>query len=336
VILHPGILSLITGSVIVTSMILYASVLGIRILRRWDINSSAQEQLSLERKTYLVSTIMNYILGFEILSAFLFIYTTDEIHELFIGAMCATGSLNANPVGWKVLYIKIADFFLSALWIAFNTIDQKAEDYPLTRTKYKILLLISPVIVIDAYLTVRYFTGLEPSVITSCCGALFSEGDGTIASSLSSIPVKAMMIIFYLTAGIYLINAILTLRYEKPLFRYSLSVLSLVLFLISISSIISFISLYFYQIPTHHCPFDLLQKEYNYIGYPLYFTLFCGVFFGLITGVFELFSNRGSLAEIIRDAQRRWTLTSIVLILIFTILASWPVLFSDFTMREYF
>ena len=106
-ILHPGVLSLIAGSLIVVAMLFHASMLGLKILDAWDINSSSALQLSLERKTYLISTIMNYALGFEIISAFLFIYTVDDIHRQFVGAMCATGSLNANPVGWDVLIVKI-------------------------------------------------------------------------------------------------------------------------------------------------------------------------------------------------------------------------------------
>ncbi len=150
-ILHPGILSLIVGSIFVIMMIVYSSFVGLKIIGRWDINSSSEQQLSFERKTYLISTIMNYVLGFEVLSTFLFIYTVDDIHRIFTGAMCATGSLNANPVGWYVLYTKILIFFIASIWIAFNYIDQKAEDYPLTRLKYKILLFITPLIILDAF-----------------------------------------------------------------------------------------------------------------------------------------------------------------------------------------
>ncbi|KPK23737.1 MAG: hypothetical protein AMJ61_15220, partial [Desulfobacterales bacterium SG8_35_2] len=89
---HPGILALVSGSALVTLMMLYAAVLGARVIGRWDFQSSSAYQLSLERKTYLISTIMNYVLGFQIISALLFIYTVDDIHRLFVGAMCATGS----------------------------------------------------------------------------------------------------------------------------------------------------------------------------------------------------------------------------------------------------
>ena len=98
---------------IVLLMLLYASALGIKILLKWDYHSSSEQQLTLERKTYLISTLINYAFGFVVFSGFLYIFTVDEIHKLFVGAMCATGSLNANPVGWHVLWTKMLSFFFA-------------------------------------------------------------------------------------------------------------------------------------------------------------------------------------------------------------------------------
>lgn len=38
-------------------------VLPARILRRWDINSGSELQLRLERRTYLISTLLGFSLG---------------------------------------------------------------------------------------------------------------------------------------------------------------------------------------------------------------------------------------------------------------------------------
>ncbi len=42
----------------------------------------------------------------------------------------------------------------------------------------------------------------------------------------------------------------------------------------AIAGIISFVSLYVYEHPHHHCPFCLLKAEYGYQGYWLYIPLF--------------------------------------------------------------
>jgi len=330
VILHPGVISLLVGSIVALSMLLYASGTGVRIISGWDLNSTSSEQLSLERKTYLVSTIMNCTFGFYTLSLFLFVYTAEDLHTLFVGAMCATGSFNANPVGWKVLYLKIILFFITSIWIAINRIDQQAEDYPLVRIKYTILLFVVPFVVFDLYLQFRYFLGLRPNIIVSCCGALFNEGSG-VASTLSAFPEIPMRWIFYITLSLFFLMAVLSLIFERPVLRYIHGISSVTVFFVSIASIVSFISIHFYGLPGHHCPFDILQRDYHYVGYAIYATLFGGVLCGIIPAVFEII-RRDSMEDIIRKAQRRYTIWSIILTGSFTLISSWPILFSGFRM----
>jgi hypothetical protein len=334
-ILHPGILALIVGSCIVFAMMLFASVQGIRILAGWDFRSSSEKQLDLERKTYLISTIIKYALGFEILSTLLFIYTVDDIYHLFVGAMCATGSLNANPIGWYALYSKILIFFSASLWIVLNNLDQKAEDFPLIKPKYTALLFITLMVGFDLFFQMKYFLGLNPEVITSCCGSLFSDTATGIAGELSSLSLRPMMAVFYSTAVAFTLAALLCMKSASVVLRYFLSVLSITLFGVSIAAIISVISLYIYEMPSHHCPFDIFQKNYHFIGYPIYISLFCGVFFGMLPGFMQPLKRIGSLSDTIAQAEKKWLLLSILFIMVFVALSSWPVVFGTFTMRGY-
>jgi hypothetical protein len=82
-------------------MVLLAGAVGVRILISWNIKSGSELQLGLERQTYLVSTILSYTFVFQILSLFLYIYTADNLHNLFVGAMCAAGTLNVNEYGYR-------------------------------------------------------------------------------------------------------------------------------------------------------------------------------------------------------------------------------------------
>lgn len=334
-ILHPGILALIIGSAIVFVMMLYASAEGIRIISGWDFRSSSERQLDFERRTYLVSSIIKYVLGFEVLSTFLFIYTVDDIHPLFVGAMCATGSLNVNPIGWYALYSKILVFFCASLWIMLNNLDQKAEDFPLIRPKYTALLFITILIGFDLFFQIRYFLGLDPEVITSCCGSLFSDTSSGLAAELSSLSVSPMMWTFYIAVVIFISAALLCMKSQAAFLRYVVSGLSIVLFGVSTAAMISFISLYIYEMPSHHCPFDIFQKNYHFIGYPIYISLFCGVFFGLLPGFFQPLKKIRSLREQIVRAEKKWLLLSILFIIIFTAISSWPVVFGNFTMQGY-
>ena len=328
--MQPGIIALIIGSAIVILLVSYAAMLGIRIIRRWDIKSSSEGQLSLERKTYLVSTLVHYALAFEILSIFLFIYIAEDIHTLLVGAMCATGSLNANSFGFPVLYVKIAAFFFSAAWIAINGLDNRAEDYPLIRMKYKLLLAVLAILAVEFYLQLQYFLKINPNVITSCCGVMFSEKGKGLISSLTAAPLLPTEILFYSLMAVLVATGIAVYRTQRRPFTYLFSIFSSVFFIVSIISIITFISLYFYQLPTHHCPFDILQSEYYYAGYPLYASLFTGSFLGIMVGIIERFKKIPSLTHVIIQAQKRWTLYAVIALTIFAIFSSLPMILLPF------
>jgi hypothetical protein len=335
VILHPGTLSLILGSAIVLVMVTYGGWIGLQILFRWDFSSSSEGQLDLERKTSLVSTLAAYALGFQAVSTLLYLYTVDDIHSLFVGAMCATGSLNAAPGGWAVLAVKSAALFLSLIWIAFNHFDQRAGDYPIVRFKYAALLVLAPLVAADLALLVRYFTGLEPEVITSCCGALFSEGGTGVASEVASLPVVPMLWLFYATVAAFLAAALVCVVGRARGSRYALAGISMALLAVVLASIVSFLSLYVYELPTHHCPFDMLQRQYGFIGYPIYLTLLAAVYFGLLPGLFQPLRRIPSLSGLIAAAEPRWLTWALVSVLAFVAIASWPVLFGSLTMIGY-
>ena len=327
-VLNPAIIALISGSFLISGFALYASVTGLTIIRWWDISSGSELQLALERKTYLVSTIVAYLLVFELLSLFLFIYTADYMHGLFVGAMCAAGSLNVNAYGYPTLTLKTINSILSGIWLILNYTDNQGFDYPLIKTKYKFLLYIVGSLALETILLTNYFLGMSPDVITSCCGTLFSEDTLSIAGEIASLSPYITKTLFYCSLWFTLITGIHFYLTEKDarLFSY----LSVWLLFFSLISIVSFISIYFYELPTHHCPFCLLQKEYDYIGYTIYLCLFIAGIAGGGVGVIDRYKGLQSLKDIIPRLQKRLTLVSMVGYAIFAAISTYPMIFSDF------
>jgi hypothetical protein len=103
-------------------------------------------------------------------------------------------------------------------------------------------------------------------------------------------------------------------------------------FLIAAASLVSFICLYFYELPSHHCPFCILQKEYVYIGYALYATLLGGAISGLGIGALMPFTSHPSLSRVIPPIQHRLTLVTLALYLLFTLIVTWRMLSTSFTL----
>ncbi|NTV14993.1 MAG: hypothetical protein HGA96_13855 [Desulfobulbaceae bacterium] len=327
----PAVIALQLASLLIAGMLLYAAYFAGRILRGWDRDSGSDAQLALERRTYLVSSLLALALAFQLASIFLFIHTVDALHSRFVGAMCAAGVLNINGFGYPTLILKVVNFLLAGLWLIVNRVDNRAYDYPLIRKKYLLLLLIAPLLLTEAVLQGAFFLGLRPDVITSCCGSLFGGGGQGVVADLAALPLAPAVAIFTVAMSACLGSGTLYWLSGRggPLF----SLLSGVTLLVMVAALISFISLYFYEIPTHHCPFCLLQSGYTYIGYPLYLAMLGGGVCGLAVGVLQPFRRVASLTAIIPPVQRRLTLWSLILYLLFTIIVLVRIFTTPFTLR---
>jgi hypothetical protein len=332
-IFHPGILALLLGSALTSSMLCYCAYEGVRIIRCWDIRSGSERQLGLERRTYLVSMVMSYVLGFQLLSLFLFIYTADTLSPLFVGAMCAAGSLNVNGFGYPALILKIVSCLLSGLWLIVNFTDNKAPDYPLIRTKYWLLLGIAPFLLAETSVQAGHLLGLRPNIITSCCGTLFSIDANTVMADFLALPRLLSQIAFF--ASIFITMALGLSVYLKAKGVYSFSIASFIHFLMSVAALISVISIYFYELPTHHCPFCILHSEYGYVGYPLYLAILVSAVSGLGAGVINPFRKIDSLHDVIPRIQKRLSLISILANSLLVLIAGYGILFSNLSMAAY-
>ncbi len=330
-ILHPGIVALVLVSFLVSSMTFYSSFFGIRIIRRWDMKSGSEDQLDLERRTYLISTVLSYVFFFQIASLFLYVYTADSLHHMFVGAMCAAGVLHVDPYGYPTLLLKMLNVILAGLWLIINTIDNRAYDYPLIRIKYGLLLILAPLIVTESVLQLLFFIQMKADVITSCCGSLFGSDQRSVGSDIAAWPVGAAMTIFYLSLVLTFVTGLLYLMKGK--WGRLFSLFSVLFFLIACCALVSFLSLYFYELPTHHCPFCILQREYGYVGYLLYAALFAGVIAGLGVGVLMPFRGIPSLSQDLPRIQKRLAVVCLLAYFVFAAISIGRMASTDFTMR---
>ena len=317
-IFHPLILSLLVASGLTSFLVLYASVFGVQILRRWDLKSGSELQLGLERKTYLISTLLAFIFSVELLSLLLFVFTADSLRTFFVGAMCAAGTLNVNGFGYPALLLKLANFVLAGTWLVLNMADIRGYDYPLTKKKYGFLLALTPLILAETFLQTAFFLKMKPDITTSCCGSLFSSSGTSTAADLASLPVPVMKaalglsLLLTLAAGLYFLL--------KGRGGYLFAGLSGVNLVVSLLAVLSFISIYIYELPAHHCPFCILQGSYDFIGYPIYLAVLGGGICGLGVGVLNPFRKTASLAGVIPPLQRKLALAAVISLLVFAAL----------------
>jgi hypothetical protein len=326
-ILHPAIIALCCGSLLTSAILIYASFFALRIIRHWDLSSGSEFQVSLEHRTYLISTIMACSMIFQLLSLFLFIHTADNLSPLFKGTMCAAGTLNLNAFGYPALLLKIASFFLGGLWLIINHIDNQGYDYPLIRTKYRLLLLLTPLAVAETVVQGSYFYLLKPHVITSCCGSLFgAEAGSGLTPFLSQIPAIPLLAAVAGLLALLQSSGFYFCRTGRGAVLFS--ALSLTALLCGGAALVSALPVYVYALPSHHCPFCMLHSEYGFVGYLFYATLLGGAVCGVGAGILHRFRSIESLASL-PSLQRRLISSAMILFALFMAVAIWQVWFSE-------
>jgi len=252
----------------------------IKIIRYYDKNSTSSFQYTLEKKSYLVATIVKFIFYIKLPLFVFFIFTLDKISVILPGAMCGAGVVNATEYGVYLIFLKLLNLYLFAYWLVLNSEDMNSQEQKYLKLKFKVFVGAFFLLLFEIFLETLMFSSIDLKSLVDCCGAIFSTTDATYLSKMIGAQPEILLSLFY---GSFLSIAFLYLIKN----RYLYSIANLFFIIISLITLIAFFGTYIYELPTHHCPFCLLQKEYHYIGYFLYIFLFFGTFNGIVIGVIE-------------------------------------------------
>ena len=318
---QPAIIALLLASLAGTVMVAGSVPFAVRVLRRWDMASGAESQLEMERRTYLVSTLLVVVLLSELASLILFVFNADHMATLFVGAMCAVGTLNVNEFGFPTLYLKIAVFFAAGAWLVLNHVDSRGFDYPLVRVKYGALLVLAPLMMAAAGVQLAYFLGLHADVIVSCCSTLFSGATQVTSDKLAALPPQVSLTALAVALALVAVTGWWVLKNAQGAIVYAL--LSMAAFAVAMEAVISAISVYVYELPHHHCPFCILKGEYGHVGYALYIPLFTATLLGIGGGIAQPASRFASLAEAGPRIMRRCVASSMAGFALFAAVTVW-------------
>ena len=252
---------------------------SLSILKSWDFNSTKPKQYKLEKRTYLIVLIILFSLIFKVSLLPYFAYTIDSLSSIVPGAMCGAGVISANEYGNILLFLKIIILFFIGIWLIINKMDQDAYNYPFIKTKFWFFSIIFVLLTFEFVLELIYFSNISLLTSVKCCSVIFGvTGDAKIPFGLSTV---MLLVIFYL---LYILNIVLSFQ-KNSLLLFASSLLFLYFAYLGVEN---FFGTYIYELPTHKCPFCMLQKEYFYIGYFLWGTLFLAIFFGVSNFVLKL------------------------------------------------
>jgi hypothetical protein len=310
-------------------LVLNASLTAVRVLVYWDDTSDSRGQIQLESRTWLASLLVEFALLLQFLSLFLLVAAADSFSEVLIGAMCAAGAFTANEYGLAALFVKLVGLFCYGYWIVFHRLDVRSISFPLVRLKFIALLLLIPIMATDVYLVVQYVRLLEPDIITSCCGVIFGSTDGDGRNLIGPLPVQTLVTLFYLFALVLLCTSWYGSNGKSVsppchfLLCAFLGGLWILFFCLALLLITSFVSSYIYGMPDHRCPFDILKKEYNYVGFLIYSLLFGASFSGSSAWLATLVQKRPGLQLPVTIYRKGSLKISMITLLIFLCLVSY-------------
>ncbi len=271
--LSGGVIVFLIVEAILLLLLVVALYHVIAILRGWDFDATTPQQYALEKRAYLAQLIMLFALAFKILLLPYFAYMSDALSLLVPGAMCAAGVLGSSSVGPWLLALKVGIVFCIGLWMLLNREDLRSKAYPFLRLKFRIFLFLFALIVLESVLDLRYFATIVTETPVSCCSSIYgiSGGESPIPFGLDT---TAILLLFYLFYALSAVSAL----YRMALFSF---VSNLLFLYTSYYAVVYFFGTYVYELPTHLCPFCMLQHHYYYIGFLIWGTLFAGTFHGL-------------------------------------------------------
>lgn len=278
--LTPEVLTITVLNVLFLFFAIIAFYFSVKILLKYRNNATTPEQYKLEKQSYLVATIIKFIFYIKIPLFAFFIFTLDKISTILPGAMCGAGVVNATKYGTALLVLKIINLYLFAFWIVLNKEDMQSETQKYLKAKFFIFLIAFVLLALEIFLQDLMFYSIDVKSVVDCCGAIYSTTDGTYMAKLLNASPTLLLSLFY---GIFILMALSYIMKNK----YTFSLLNILFIIISLISLIAFFGTYIYELPTHHCPFCMLQKDYHYVGYLLYFLLFAGTFYGVTIGLID-------------------------------------------------
>ena len=276
----PEIVTLLLLNLLFGVFATIAFILSIKIVLFFDMQKSTLMQYKLQKQSYLGATLIKYIFAIKIPLFLFFIFTIDKLSNIIPGAMCAAGIVDAAEYGSYLFIIKIVNLYLFGFWIVLHAMDSRDEHSSFTRRKYLFFLFLYITLLAEIILEFFMLLSIDPTQLVECCGTLYENASGSYLSVLLVFNTPWIVTFFYL--NFFMLGLFYYLHN-----RYAYAFFSALFIVIALLTLIAFFGTYIYELPTHHCPFCFLQKEYYYIGYILYGVLFLGTFYGILVGFVE-------------------------------------------------
>ena len=173
VFLSGSVIAFLAVELIVIALMAISQFHIVRIMRYWDFNATSNLQYALEKRNYLINTILFFTIACKIILFIFFALCLNELSSVVPGAMCSAGVVGSNRYGNILLLLKILLIFGFGLWLILNSLDLKAGKFPYLRRKYLIFTILFTGVLAEFILEILFFTNIPLRVPVFCCSVVF-------------------------------------------------------------------------------------------------------------------------------------------------------------------
>jgi hypothetical protein len=163
-----------------------AAVVGSLVARGWKAGSGIEERHELEKRVYLVITLMAVGLALRLALVPLWFLTLSSLIPHVPGAMCLAGiHMLDTPWSFVASSLKIVVPLLYGYWLVLNALDRRMAGQPLLRLKLLLLAPVAVLLIVESGLDFHVLASVEPRSV-SCCTSLFDMPRSDLAKAVSS------------------------------------------------------------------------------------------------------------------------------------------------------
>ncbi len=235
-----------------------ASLVAWFTARSWKSDMTCEVQAQLEKKVYLVITLLSLAFFIRLFLIPLWFLTIQSLIPSIPGAMCMAGIHQLDtPISYIATILKFLIPLAYIYWLVLDGADRRIECQPYMKAKLMIVVPLALLMIAESILDIHFLIRVKP-VIVNCCTSLFDTPNAGMLKLIrreGAAWISLFFAFFILTLVSQLVLRFATNRIVKWLSALS-SVLALVFLVFALHTRVSPLML---EAPYHQCVFCLWQ-----------------------------------------------------------------------------
>jgi len=271
--LEPWVLLRLSAGLVAFALFARGAMTAQKVLRHFDVRRATEGQLALEKQLELAATFARVAAVVQALALVLSALAADRMSHGVRGAMCAYGVFSAHEWGFRSLAATTGVALAAGIVTQLYAFDARVRSFDLARPLAIATCLMAPLSLLDLAAASKFLLGLDLSVVASCCSVQLDPIAAT--GEAHAFGPRVLLTVIAVTGTLLSITAaLLAARSPSRARVLAAGVLSVLTLPAALAASVLEVAPHAFEVPTHVCPFCLLNGDVFAIGYPLYGALF--------------------------------------------------------------